>query len=170
MQTTIKSWSKTIEPSSYEQIYKHVEQSLDACSKYIDRVEIEYYQSASLVAKSTSTNRPLSFLALQAWSQPLNYLRDAGLLHDIRSNKAIRELLNEARLGNLYEPVSDESLVLMKKILDRTIDQLHSKIPMIINKITDVMNLMEQYFLSFYEIENIQDIVQNKKKEKLPVN
>ena len=32
------------------------------------------------------------------------------------------------------------------------------------------MNLMEQYFLSFYEIENIHDIIQKKKKEKLPVS
>lgn len=170
-----KSWTKTTEPTSYEQIYKYIEQSIGECSTFIDNIEIDYYQgssTSSIIAatKNHITHRPLSLLTLQAWSNPLNELRDASLLHDIRNSKAIRELLSEARTGSLYGPVADESVVLMKKVLDKTTEQLYSKIPALTNKITDCMNLMEQYFLSFYDIENIQDIVQNKKKEKLPVS
>jgi hypothetical protein len=169
-----KSWSKTIEPTSYEQIYKYIEQTLDECSTFIDTIEIDYYQgtSASLIPtpKNQTTNRPLSVSTLLSWSNPLNELRDARLLHDIRNGKTIRELLSEARIGTLYGPISDESVVLMKRILDKTTEQFYSKIPKLTNKITDCTNLMEQYFLSFYDIENVQDIVQNKKKEKLPVS
>jgi hypothetical protein len=169
-----KSWSKTTEPTSYEQIYKYVEQSLGQCSKFIDNVEIDYYQgsSASIISttKNQITNKPLSVVTLLVWSNPLNELREACLLHDIRNSKTIRELLSEARTNTLYGPITDESIVLMKRILDKTTEQLYSKLPILTNKIIDCMNLMEQYFLSFYDIENIQDIVQNKKKEKLPVS
>jgi hypothetical protein len=169
-----KSWSKTIEPTSYEQIYKYIEQSLNDCSIFIEHAEIDYYQSSSRSIITTPTNqiinRPLSVLTLQAWSQPLNNLREACLLYDIRNSKTIRELLNEVRTNNLYGPINDDSVVLIKRILDKTTEHLYSKIPLLINKITDTMNLMEQYFLSFYEIENVQDIVQQKKKEKLPVS
>jgi len=169
-----KSWTKTTEPSSYEQIYKYIEQSLDEYSTFIDNAEIDYYQGASTSIITPTQNqirtKPLSILTLQAWSIPLNQLRDAAILNDIRSSKAIRELLSEARIGSLYGPVTDESLVLMKKILDKTTEQLRTKIPALINKITDCMNLMEQYFLSFYKIKNIQDIVQKKKKENMPVS
>ena len=34
----------------------------------------------------------------------------------------------------------------------------------------NLKDLMEQYFLSFYEIENIQDIIHEKKKETIPVS
>ena len=169
-----KSWSKTTEPTSYEQIYQYIEQTLDECSKFIDEAEIDYYQESSTsiitIPKSQITNRSLSILTLQAWSRPLNELRDARLLYDIRNGKIIRELLSEAKTGTLYASVTDECVVLMKRILDKTTEQLYSKIPALINKITDCMNLMEQYFLSFYDIDNIQDIVQHKKKEKLPVS
>jgi len=169
-----KLWSKTIEPTSYEQIYKYIEQSLDEYSKFIDNLEIDYYHGSSTSIISTTktqiTNKPLSVLTLQAWSNPLNQLREACLLNDIRNSKTIRELLSEARTSSLYGPITDESIVLMKRILDKTTEQLYSKLPILINKIIDCMNLMEQYFLSFYEIENIQHIVQNKKKEKLPVS
>ncbi len=169
-----RSWSKTIEPTSYEQIYKYVEQALDECSIFIDKAEIDYYQGSSgsilSTIKNPTTTRPLSVLAFQAWSHPLNTLRDARLLHDIRNGKVIRELLSEARTGTLYGPITDESVVLMKRILDKTTEQLYSKIPAVTNKIDECMNLMEQYFLSFFEIENIQDIIQKKKKEKLPVS
>jgi hypothetical protein len=170
----LKSWTKTIEPTSYEQIYRYIEQALDECSTFIDSAEIDYYQgsSASIIStvKNQITTKPLSVLTLQAWSQPLNQLRDARLLHDIRNGKVIRELLSEARTGTLYGPITGESVVLMKRILDKTTDQLYSKIPAVANKITDCMNLMEQYFLSFYDIENIQDIIYKKKKEKSPVS
>ncbi|CAF3327334.1 unnamed protein product [Rotaria socialis] len=162
-----KPWSKTIEPTSYEQIYRFVEQALDECSTFIDHAEADYYQG-SVTSIIQSTKRPLSVIALQAWSQPLNQLREARLLHDIRNGKAIRELLSEASIGGLYGPVTDEGLALMKRVLDKTTEQLYATIPTLINKIADSMNLMEQYFLSFYEIDHIQDIIQNKRKEKLP--
>jgi hypothetical protein len=170
----LKPWSRKTEPTSYEQIYKYIEQSLDECSTFIDKTEIDYYQGSSItiitIPKNQIKNRPLSLLTLQSWSNSLNQLRDACLLRDIRNNKTIHDLLSEVKTGTLYRPITDESVVLMKKIFDKTTEQLHSKIPLLINKITDCMNLMEQYFLSFYDIENIQDIVQKKKKEKLPVS
>ncbi|CAF1294005.1 unnamed protein product [Rotaria sp. Silwood1] len=167
-----KLWSKTTEPTSYEQIYQYVEQALDECSAFIDDAENDYFQGSPTLSITASTNqftnRPLSVITLQAWSQPLNKLREARLLHDIRNGKTIRELLSEAKTGTLYGPITNESVSLMKRILDKTTEQLYSKIPIIIDKITDLMNLMEQYFLSFYEIEHIQDIIQNKRKEKVP--
>ena len=169
-----KSWSKTSEPSSYEQIYKFVEQALEHCSNFIEQAEIEYYQgsSGSLVStpRTPTSNRPLSVLTLQVWSPLLNELREACLLNDIRSSKTIREMIGEVRNGAVYGSVREEGVVLIKRILDRTTDQLYSKIPAIITQMTDVMNLMEQYFLSFYEIENIQEIIHEKKKEKIPVS
>ncbi|CAF3882722.1 unnamed protein product [Rotaria sordida] len=161
-----KSWSKTTEPTSYEQIYKYVERALDECSIFIDNTENDYFQGSSISNITTSKNRPLSVLTLQAWSQPLNQLRDARLLRDIRNGKTIRELLSEAKTGTLYGPITNESVLLMKRILDKTTEQFYSKIPILIDKITDLMNLMEQYFLSFYEIKHIQDIIQKKRKEK----
>jgi hypothetical protein len=174
MQQT-KTWSKTTEPSSYHQIYKYLEQALDECSKFIDEIENDYYQGSSaslniVQHKDYSPRRPLSVNTLLSWSVPLNELRNAGSLHDIRNGKIIRDLLNEVKTGTLAAPVADESVFLMRRILDKTTDQLYSKIPALANKITDCMNLMEQYFLSFYEIENIQDIIQKKKKEKTPVS
>ncbi|CAF5114419.1 unnamed protein product, partial [Rotaria magnacalcarata] len=97
-------------------------------------------------------------------------LRNARSLHDIRNGKTIRDLLSEARAGTLAESVSEDSCHLMQRILDTTNEHLYSKIPILTNKIADCMNLMQQYFLSFYDIENIQDIIQKKKKEKLPVS
>jgi len=91
-------------------------------------------------------------------------------MHDIRNGKAVRDLLNEAKTGSLSGPVTDESIILMKRILDKTNDQLYSKTPVLANKIAECLSLMEQYFLSFYDIENIQDIIQKKKKEKTPVS
>jgi len=165
-----KSWTKTIEPTSYEQIYKYVEQSLDEYSKFIDNAEIDYYQGSSVPIISSVRNRPLSINTLLAWTRPLNELRTARSANDIRNGKHIRDLLDEARIGSLIGPVSDESVYLMKRILDKTNDQLYSKIPVLANKIADCISLMEQYFLSFYDIENIQDIIQKKKKEKSPVS
>lgn len=169
-----KSWSKTIEPSSYDQIYKFIEQSLETCSNFIDQAEIDYYQGTSGTLVSTprtpTINRPLSVLTLQIWSPLLNELREACLLNDIRSSKTIREILGEVRNGTLYGSIREESVVLIKRILDKTTEQLYSKIPVIITQMTDMMNLMEQYFLSFYEIENIQEIIHEKKKEKIPVS
>lgn len=170
-----KPWSKTTEPVSYEQIYQYVEQAINDCSKFIDDTEIDYYQGASLKPiVTTSANehpsRSLAVIALQSWSQPLNELRDARLLLDIRNGKTIRELLSDATTGTLYAIVTDESVALMKRVLDKITAQFYSTIPTLANKIMDCMNLMEQYFVSFYEIEHIQDIVQNKRKEKLPVS
>ena len=89
---------KTSEPTSYEQIYKYIEHVLDECSTFIDDAEIDYYQGSSpsiiSTARNQITTRPLSVLALQAWSHPLNELRDARFLHDIRNGKTIRELLS----------------------------------------------------------------------------
>ena len=171
----LKPWTQTTEPTSFEQIYAYFERTLNDCSKFIDNMETDYYQGSStsiipIPIANQSTTRPLSVITLQAWSKSLNELRDARLLYDIRNGKTIRELLSEAKAGTLYEPVSNESIILMKRILDKTTEQLYSKIPVLVKKITDCMNLMERYFLSFYEIENVQDIVQDKKKEKLPVS
>jgi hypothetical protein len=169
-----KTWSKTTEPTSYHQIYKFVEQTLDECSTFIDEIENEYYQgvsaSLSITNKNFSSRRPLSINSLLSWSRPLNDLRNARSLNDIRNGKTIRELLNEVKTGTLIVPISEESVFLMRRILDKTNEQLYSKIPVFANKIADCMSLMEQYFLSFYDIENIQDIIQKKKKEKIPVS
>ncbi len=165
------SWSKTMEPTSYTQIYNDIKQTLDECSTFINNAEIEYYQASSVSFTETSrnqiTNRPLSVIILQAWSHRLNELRQAHFLHDIQNTITVRELL---RTSTLYRPTPDESAVLMERISYKINEQLYSKIPILINKIMDCMNLMEQYFLSFYYIENIQCIVKNKKQEELDVS
>ena len=166
-----KSWSKTTEPSSYDQIYKFIEQSLENYSNFIDQAEIDYYQSTIVSTPRTPTsNRPLSVLTLQVWSPLLNDLREACLLNDIRSSKTIGEILNDVRNGTVYGSINDESVVLIKRILERTTNQLAEKIPKMIDQMMEMMNLMEQYFLSFYDIENIQDIIHEKKKGKIPVS
>jgi len=169
-----KTWSKKTEPTSYRQIYKFVEQALNECSTFIDELELDYYQGTSaslnITNKHYSPRRPLSVNTLLSWSGPLNELRNAGSLTDIRNGKTIRDLLNEARTGAFVGPVSDESVFLLRRILDKTNEQFYSKTPVLANKIADCMSLMEQYFLSFYEIENIQDIIQKKKKEKTSVS
>jgi vacuolar-type H+-ATPase subunit C/Vma6 len=169
-----KTWSKTIEPTSYGQIYRFVEQTLDECSTFIDEIEIDYYEGVSgslnITNKTHSPRRPLSVNTLLAWTRPLNELRTARSANDIRNGKHIRDLLDEAKIGSLIGPVSDESVYLMKRILDKTNDQLYSKMPVLADKIADCISLMEQYFLSFYDIENIQNIIQKKKKEKSPVS
>ncbi|CAF1997085.1 unnamed protein product [Rotaria magnacalcarata] len=169
---TAKPWSKTTEPSSYDQIYRYFEQVLEECLEFINEFENDYYQgiTSSLTSppKIQSSKQSVSVNALIAWSRPLNELRNARSLHDIRNGKTIRDLLSEARAGTLAESVSEDSCHLMQRILDTTNEHLYSKIPILTNKIADCMNLMQQYFLSFYDIENIQDIIQKKKKEKLP--
>ncbi|CAF2706251.1 unnamed protein product [Rotaria sp. Silwood2] len=167
-----KAWSKTTEPTSYDQIYRYVEKILDECSTFINEIENDYYQgiSASLhiTPKIQSSKRSLPINTLLAWSNSLNALRNARSLHDIRNGKTIRDLLAEVRTGTVIGHVSDESCFLMQRILDKTNEQLYSKIPGLSNKIADCVSLMEQYFLSFYDIENIQDIIQKKKNEKMP--
>jgi len=171
---TPRTWSKTTEPTSYNQIYKFVEQTLDECSGVIDELEKDYYQGASTALninnKSSSSKRPLSVNTLLAWTRPLNELREARSLNDIRNGKHIRDLLNDAKTGGLSGPVSDDSMFLIRRIMDKTNEQLYSKIPTIATNLAECMSLMEQYFLSFYDIENIQDIIQKKKKEKTPVS
>lgn len=171
---TNKSWSKTTEPSSYDQIYKYFEQVLDECSTFINEIENEYYEgitsSINFSSKNQSPRRSVSVNALLLWSRPLNELRNARALHDIRNGKAVRELLAEAKSGNLVGPIPEESFYLLQRILDKTNEQLYSKLPILVDRIADCMNLMQQYFLSFYDIENIQEIIQKKKKEKLPVS
>jgi len=163
-----------MEPTSYTQIYNDIKQTLDECSTFINNAEIEYYQASSVSFTETSrnqiTNRPLSVIILQAWSHRLNELRQAHFLHDIQNTVTVRKLLNQVRTSTLYRPPTDESAVLMERISAKINEQLYSKIPILINKIMDCMNLMEQYFLSFYHIENIQCIVKNKKKEELHVS
>jgi len=169
-----KTWSKTTEPASYDQIYRFLHQALSECSAYIDEIENDYYQDTSTALntkpKAQSARKPLSVNTLISWSSPLNELRNARLLSDVRNGKTIRDLLNEARTGNFGENISDESVNLMKRVLDKTNEQLHSKMPNLANKIGESMNLMEQYFLSFYDIENIQEVVQKRKNDKPPVS
>jgi hypothetical protein len=171
---TPRTWSKTTEPTSYHQIYKYVEHILDECSAAVDVLEKDYYQGASsslnFNSKNFSSRRPLSVNTLLAWSRPLNELREARSVSDIRNGKNIRDLLNEVKTGTLNTPVSDDSVFLVRRIMDKTNEQLYSKVPTIADNIVDCMSLMEQYFLSFYDIENIQDIIQKKKKEKTPVS
>lgn len=168
-----KTWSKTIEPTSYHQIYDYVERVLEKCLTTIDELEKDYYEGASaslnLIEKIQSPRRPLSVNALLAWSRPLNELRNARSVNDIRNGKNIRDLLHEVKVGSLNAPVSDESVFLIRRIMDKTGEQLSPKILPLANQIGDCMNLMEQYFLSFFNIDNIQDIIQKKKKEKASV-
>lgn len=169
-----KPWTITTEPISYGQIYHYIEDVLNQCSTYINELENDYYQGTStslnIIPKVQSSKRSLAVNTLLSWSRPLNELRNARALHDIRNGKTIRDLLAEVKTGTLVGPVSDESCFLMQRILDKTSDQLYSKLPTLANKIADCMNLMEKYFLSFYQIENIQEIIQKKKKEKPPVS
>lgn len=161
--------NKTFEPTSFEQIYDFLDQSLTQCSNDIDEAENDYYQTSPSTPKGKSSHRSLAVSTLTSWSPLLNELRDARLLRDIRNGKTIRELLSDARIGTLYGPVADESVVLMKRILDKTNEQLYSKIPNLVQQISQTMDMMERYFLSFYEIENIEEILQNKRKEIAPV-
>ena len=171
-----KAWSTTIEPTSYKQIYQYVEHALDKCTTFISDLEKDYYQDAegsqesSDTPKQHSSKKPLSYNTLINWSRPLNELRNARLLHDIRNGKTMRDLLSDAKMGGLITSVSDESIFLMKRIMDKTSEQLYSNIPTLASRIADCMHLMEQYFLSFYEIEHIHDVVQRKRKEKVPVS
>ena len=170
-----KAWSTTTEPTSYKQIYQFVEHALDKCTTFISELESDYYQDmegsqGSETPKQYSAKKPLSYNTLINWSRPLNELRNARLLHDIRNGKTMRDLLSDAKTGGLITPVSDESIFLMKRIMDKTSDQLYSKIPTLAGRIADCMHLMEQYFLSFYEIEHIHDVVQRKRNEKVPVS
>ncbi|CAF1651540.1 unnamed protein product [Adineta ricciae] len=167
-----KPWTKTTEPSSYDQIYKFLEHSLNECLSFIDEIENEYYQdtstSVNIKPKLQTARRPQSVNTLIAWSGPLNELRNARLLSDIRNGKTARDLLTEARTGNFGDSISDECVNLLKSILDKTNDQLHSKMPLLANKIAECMNLMEQYFLSFYDIDNIQEVVQKRRNDRPP--
>lgn len=169
-----KPWSKTTEPTSYQQIYEYVDQTLEQFSLTIDTLEKDYYQGASnllnITEKHFSPRRPLSVNTLLAWSRPLNELRNARSVNDIRNGKNIIDLLTEAKNGSLDGPVSDESVLLIQRILNKTREQLKDEIPNLAKQIDDCMKLMEQYFLSFYNIENIQDIIQKKKKEKTSVS
>ncbi|CAF2715811.1 unnamed protein product [Rotaria sp. Silwood2] len=101
-----KPWSKTTEPTSYEQIYKYIEEALDECSTFIDDAENDYLQGSPALAITSSTNqitnRSLSVITLQAWSLPLNQLREARLLHDIRNGKTIRDILSEAKTDRAH--------------------------------------------------------------------
>lgn len=168
--SSARVWSKSAEPQSYDQIYRFVEHDLNEISSLIDELEKDYYQgttgSMNLSSKNYSPRRPLAVNTLLSWSHPLNELRLAKSLNDFRNGKSVRDALSDARTGALISPVSDESVFLMKRILDRTTEQLYSKIPNLANRIAECMSTMEQYFLSFYQIENIQEILQNKRKEK----
>ena len=168
-----KLWSKTIEPRNYDQIYTYVQQELDECLGITDQLESDYYQSTTgsllLTSKQQSAKQPLSVNTLLGWSRYLNELRNARSLYDIRNGKTMRDLLSDAKTGTLPSQVSDEGIFLMKRILDKTSEQLYSQVPTVANKIADCMNLMEQYFLSFYQIENIQEFLLKKKPEKVPV-
>ncbi|UJR37785.1 hypothetical protein I4U23_030476 [Adineta vaga] len=167
-----KVWSKTNEPSSYDQIYKFLDIALKECLTYVNEIENEYYQETSAAVnikpKVETARRPQSVNTLIAWAGPLNQLRNARLLSDIRNGKTARDLLTEARTGNFGDSISDETINLLKNILDKTNDQLHSKMPLLANKIAECMNLMEQYFLSFYDIENIQEVVQKRRNDRPP--
>jgi hypothetical protein len=163
-----KLWSRTTEPRNYDQIYTYVQQELDECLGFTDDLENDYYQSTSGSLLLTA-KKPLPVNTLVTWSRHLNELRTARSLYDIRNGKTMRDLLSDARTGTLPSKVSDEGIFLMKRILDKTSEQLYSKVPAVATQIADCMNLMEQYFLSFYQIENIQDFLLNKKKEKAPV-
>ena len=172
-----KVWSNNTEPTSFDQIYQHVEQVLDECSKFVNELENDYYQgilspssSLSIISKIQSPRRPLSVNTLLSWSRPLNELRNARSLHDIRNGKTIRDLLAQGKKGISKGVISEESYFLMQSILDKTADQLYSKVPTLADKINDCMKLMKKYFLSFYDIQNIQEIIQKKKKENAPVS
>ncbi|CAF1240182.1 unnamed protein product [Adineta steineri] len=167
-----KPWSKTTEPTSYDQIYKFLEQELNECAAYIDDIEGDYYDetsaSVNIKPKAQTARRSQAVNALIAWSAPLNELRNARLLSDLRNGKTVRDLLNEARTGNFGDSISDESVNLMKRIMEKTTDQLQSKMLVLTNKLHECTNLMEQYFLSFYDIENIQEVVQKRKNDRPP--
>lgn len=168
-----KLWTKSNEPHSFDQIYRYVDNELNECSRLIDEYEKDFYHgttgSLTISSRHSSTKRSLSVNTLLNWSRPLNELRLAKSLNDFRNGKQIRDTLSDARTGALISPVSDESVFLMKRVLDKTTEQLYSKMPFLANRISECMKTMEQYFLSFYQIENLQEILQNKRKEKDPV-
>jgi hypothetical protein len=165
-----KPWSKTTEPTSYEQIYRFVELNLDECSTTIDELEKDYYQgttgSLSVTSKDTLTTQSLAISTLLAWSRCLNELRHARSLHDIRNGKTMRDLLSDIKASSMTTSVSDESVFLIKRILDQTSEQLYSKMPLLATRIDECMALMGQYFLSFYDKGNVHDPIQKKNKKK----
>ncbi|CAF1468120.1 unnamed protein product [Adineta steineri] len=155
--------------SSFKQIYDYVEKSLDEYSRLINDLEIDYYQCSPTSIEFTSRKpRPFSVTILQAWSQPLNELHKTYLSHDIRNIETTCELLEAAKTGVFHRFIKDESIILMERISQKIVQQLNSNILILTDKIVDCMNLMKQYFLSFYHIKNIQYIIQNRQKEELP--
>jgi hypothetical protein len=166
-----KSWTTSVEPTSYKQIYVYIERALQQCSTLITEAEIDYYQESSLgLHKAATKTRSLSIVTLSAWSQPLHDLLISRSLDAIRSGTIIRELMADEEIAIVRGHPPDKNLALMKRILDKTTEQFHSRIPTIITSITECMNLMEQYFLSFYEIAQIEDIILNKIEEIQPVS
>ncbi|CAF1586788.1 unnamed protein product, partial [Didymodactylos carnosus] len=134
--------------------------------------ENEYYQISTSGTQSafgvTTPRQKTSVTTLISWSKPLNDLKNTRQLLDIRNGKTIRDLLTDIRTGEIMGTVSNQAVLLMKRILDCTTDMLFTKMPALIQKIDDVMNIMNQYFRSFYNIDNIEDVVKSEKKERMP--
>ncbi|CAF0753044.1 unnamed protein product [Didymodactylos carnosus] len=153
------SWSVKSEPQNYEQIYDYFRQILINCSKSVDTIEQSYYHQHQSSVRTTLTT----------WSKPLNDLRNCRQLQEIRNGKTIRDLLNDIKTGEfIIGPVSNESILLLRRITERTNQILNTKLPELAKTIEECMSQMEQYFLSFYQIEHVQDIVLQRRKEKLP--
>ncbi|CAF1290235.1 unnamed protein product, partial [Didymodactylos carnosus] len=168
------SWDTTVEPRNYDQIYHYVLEVLQGCSNMVDAFEREYYQQSvsetlsSLTNNTSQQQQQKSVATLISWSKPLNDLRKASYISEIRNGKLIRDLLKDIRTSVITNTVSDEGVILIKRILDCTTDILYSKIPILAQKMDEITNLMNQYFLSFYQNDNSQDNTDKKKKKKKP--
>ncbi|CAF1059715.1 unnamed protein product [Adineta ricciae] len=162
---SIKSWPKTKEPASYQEIYNHVEHFGSECSQFIDIIEIDYYQGTTsteiALSKDRITHRALSVITIQTWSRRLNQLRTIACSKDFCSAESTREFLNGERL------IDSEIIALIERINSKIRQQFKVEIPVLIERLNDCMEMMKQYFLSFYQIESIQRIIENDQEEKL---
>ncbi|UJR08463.1 hypothetical protein I4U23_012732 [Adineta vaga] len=160
-----------MQPTSYKQIYKYIEQVCNECSIFIDTIEIDYYQGSSSTMIVTSpdqrTHRPLSVIIIQTWSQQLKQLQKVCYSKDIQNSTTARELIKEATLGSSVRFINNESIILMQRIDSKIREQLQFKIPILVEQISNCLKIMKQYCLSFYTIENVRRIIQKKQEEKL---
>ncbi|CAF0868083.1 unnamed protein product [Adineta ricciae] len=133
--------------------------SINECSRFIDTIEIDYYQGTAPVGialpKDRITHRPLSVITIQTWSQRLNQLQTITCSKDFCSAKAVRKLLDGERL------IDGKIIALIERIDGKIRQQLKIEIPVLIERLNDCVEMIKQYFLSFYQIENIQRIIEN---------
>lgn len=167
--SSVRSWTETTEPKDHTDIYRYVQQKLDEFSALIDDYENDYYRS--VISNNTNRfKRPLPVHTLTSWGKLLNEFITSGAARSISNTKSMRDLLAQSKAGSTLANVTEDHIIVMQRILEKNADQLENKIPNLAGRIKSCLRIMEQYFLSFYEIPNIQEYIANKKKEVAPVS